>query len=954
MAPGLQARYPSIRTYTIQSASLSGRFSVTPHGIKGVFFDSVNPIVIEPMGDPAATDVATYAVFRGSDLLLSDEVLESLHDDVVGELAEPSFDRARRVEHGETLRTYRLAVATEGEFTERSGGTVELSLAAVVASVNRANAIYERDMSLTFQLVENNDQIVFTDSESDPFTASGGGLLDETQDEIDATIGDENYDVGHLIRYGSEGGLARLQASCVSGAKAQGWSDIRDSSSLFDLLVFPHELGHMLGGPHSWVQFEDDGDFERNGFEPGPGFTIMSYPQFARFTREGDQFGFFFHGGSIDFLNAHVRDGNGAACGTETETGNDIPVVTVPDAFSIPLGSQFSLDGSATDGSGTDLTYTWEQMDRYRNGQGVVPFFRSLVPSGTASRTFPSLGRIFNDIDDIDEQTPDRPGVYNFQLTVRDNVSGAGAVGEGRVQIEIVDAGEPFEITSLNEAVVFESGAPTTIRWNVAGTDAGPIGVSEVDILLSTDNGDTFETIAEAVPNTGSADIAIPDVETTEGRLMIRPVGARFFVVNPVAFEIGSAPGAGLSSTAIDVTLDPGETDSQVLTISNLGDASSTLDYTVELQNVQLAESGIVEDVDYFVTTSDDAGGPSVGFTDISDQFQLRFSSSVTGEGDPNDNGVFKLTIPFQFPYYGRGYRSINVSTNGLLYFGNETVNDRLNVRIPDERLPNGVIAPLWDDLDLNTGGVYAAILPDDAQGNERFAVQWNEVALAGDDRASITFQVIMSEDGSIEFQYGALDNARLNSVTVGIENEDGTVGVPVAFQEDFLTSNSAIRFRPPVEWIAVDTQRGSLAGGDSRNISVDLDATDLTSGITLSAEIVVRTNDGTSPLTVIPVTLDLSGTVSSEEEPALAAISLIAPNPASSRAVVSVELETPGHVSASVHDALGRQVALLHDGDASGSFDLEVDAAGLAAGVYLVRIVGDGFTTTRQLVVAR
>ena len=50
--------------------------------------------------------------------------------------------------------------------------------------------------------------------------------------------------------------------------------------------------------------------------------------------------------------------------GTITPTGNAIPVVTAPAAYTIPLRTPFALTGSATDADGDPLIYSWEQNDR--------------------------------------------------------------------------------------------------------------------------------------------------------------------------------------------------------------------------------------------------------------------------------------------------------------------------------------------------------------------------------------------------------------------------------------------------------------------------------------------------------------------------------------------------------------------------------------------------------------
>lgn len=52
--------------------------------------------------------------------------------------------------------------------------------------------------------------------------------------------------------------------------------------------------------------------------------------------------------------------------------------------------------------------------------------------------------------------------------------------------------------------------------------------------------------------------------------------------------------------------------------------------------------------------------------------------------------------------------------------------------------------------------------------------------------------------------------------------------------------------------------------------------------------------------------------------------------------------------------DALGREVAVLFDGEASGPVALSVDAGALAPGVYTVRAAGATFVLARRLTVVR
>ena len=93
-----------------------------------------------------------------------------------------------------------------------------------------------------------------------------------------------------------------------------------------------------------------------------------------------------------------------------------------------------------------------------------------------------------------------------------------------------------------------------------------------------------------------------------------------------------------------------------------------------------------------------------------------------------------------------------------------------------------------------------------------------------------------------------------------------------------------------------------------------------------------------------------------SAEPVADGALSLtVAPNPAVSRAEVLVELAEAADVRAEVYDALGRRVSVLADGArAAGPHRLPVGTAGLAPGVYVVRVVAGAQASATRFTVAR
>ncbi len=74
-------------------------------------------------------------------------------------------------------------------------------------------------------------------------------------------------------------------------------------------------------------------------------------------------------------------------------------------------------------------------------------------------------------------------------------------------------------------------------------------------------------------------------------------------------------------------------------------------------------------------------------------------------------------------------------------------------------------------------------------------------------------------------------------------------------------------------------------------------------------------------------------------------------PNPFNPTTTIRYELAHPEHVTLTLHDVAGRQVAVLVDKVQEGRQSVNVDAGGLASGVYFYRITTPSFSETRKLV---
>lgn len=558
MAPELQARYPQIRSYLgrgIDAPGTLARISSTPDGFRALVLGAGGTMLIDPF-QPGDTE--HYSVYYKRDYVPElARVLDAFEEEqVLDELgAEPIDPEARLPDNGEQLRTYRLALAATGEYTTFHGGTVTEGLAAQVVAMTRVNGVYERDLSVRMELVPDNDTLVYTNSATDPYTNNDpGALLSQNQSNLDAVIGPANYDIGHVFSTGG-GGLASLGVVCVNGAKARGETGLNAPiGDIFYIDYVAHEMGHQFRGNHSFNGSAGNcAGGNRNpstAYEPGSGSTIMAYAGICGSHNLQSRSDDYFHTVSLIEIVNFISFGSGSTCAEVEETENEPPEVTASnDGVAIPIETPFVLSGSATDDGGAEaLTLVWEEFDLGPAGppagvtpwNGTPPFFRSFEPVEDSVRYFPGLDRLLDGLSPVrGEGLPIDDQTLRFRLTARDNV---GGIGDVQIQIDVVEEAGPFVVTFANEdSLVYRAGSEQEITWDVAGTDEGEVNTPTVDILLSTDNGETFALLSEATDNDGAETVTFPEVTTEEARIMIRAVDNVFFDVNDEPFELDPA-----------------------------------------------------------------------------------------------------------------------------------------------------------------------------------------------------------------------------------------------------------------------------------------------------------------------------------------------------------------------------------------------------------------------------
>ncbi|PZD79360.1 reprolysin-like metallopeptidase [Mesonia sp. K7] len=559
----LSEKFPEIKSYIgVSDNSLNKiRITLTYQGLFGFISTENGRFLINPFNNSKNT----YQAFFRKDTQRIDGFLECSFE--IEEI-DGSFENVALADvNDSTLRSYRLAVAVTGEFSQYyinvtgnqgSSETVKKQavMGAITTIIDRVNEIYERDVAVTFNLIANNDQLIYLNGSTDPFNNNNTGqLINQSQQTITNVIGTANYDVGHTFCTGP-GGLAQLQSVCNNSGKARGVTGLPTPiGDPFAIDYVCHELGHQMGATHTFnstsngcVQQRTD----QTAVEPGSGSTIMGYGGLCAGQNVQSLSDALFNAVSIDQMYTNARFQTASTCGQTSTIVNTPPVITPLSNYVIPKETAFEIEVTAVDVDGDQLYYTWDQID---NEITLVPpsefssdgaLFRSRVPVKNNTRIFPRIQDVLNgNLTPQWEVIPSVARQINFAVTVRDYNALGGQSDRDDILINVVNQG-PFEVTSQNTTgISYDQNNTVPVTWNVAGTDANGINATTVDIYLSYDGGLNFNTLLVSnVPNDGLQNVQIPiGTQSNSARIKIKASDNIFFAVNSQNFVITNTIG---------------------------------------------------------------------------------------------------------------------------------------------------------------------------------------------------------------------------------------------------------------------------------------------------------------------------------------------------------------------------------------------------------------------------
>lgn len=571
MEPELAAKFSNIKSYEVRGIDYPGSFGrvdISHKGFRGMIDTPYGRVFIDPDQSQSSRYMARSAGSQARTEGLQCQAYDlKTNQSRVAEFNGASTTGSRIAG---SITAYRLAVSTTTEYVTEVGGTLDDAMSEINTAINRVNQIYQRDLGIKLFLVADNDELIDVPPGTAGFTNGDAlSMLFENQEWIDSQIGSESYDIGHVFGTGNTGGVASIQSVCRDSDKAQGATGIPNpTTDIFYIDFVAHEIGHQFGGNHTFNGTERScGGFNRNGataFEPGSGSTIMAYAGICGDENLQLNSEATFHAGTIEEINAFVTgNGGGASCATilPLSKANSEPVTDAGIDRIIPMGTPFSLTGSATDADSDPLSYQWDQMDAKANGEtdkdsigtdlGNNPLFRSFVPQTSGIRHFPQLVDQIDGTTDIGETLPTTDRVLNFRLTSRDCKSGQAT---DDVRLTVDSASGPFGVNPL-ASTSFPGTSTQTITWSVANTINAPISCANVDIDLLTFSADQktygITNLEAGTPNDGTEDVTFGDKSSSLARIRVSCSDNIFYDISNANLDITGATAFGTSGNTV-------------------------------------------------------------------------------------------------------------------------------------------------------------------------------------------------------------------------------------------------------------------------------------------------------------------------------------------------------------------------------------------------------------------
>ena len=423
------------------------------------------------------------------------------------------------------------------------------------------------------------------------------------------------------------------------------------------------------------------------------------------------------------------------------------------------------------------------------------------------------------------------------------NIVGDNLKAEAALDSASIDFGKVFRTSAQQRTVLLSNNGKDALQVAGVSVKNGKFTLAEdMNAAFSVPAGqgkDIVVTLPTAEKGTVEDVLVITyqDGTTKEIPLKAEVIGNPTWKSNPESLEVETPYGTNVEKT---------------IQVTNEGDEN--LAFSVEPASWFSAsdlEAAGKSSVDYVFKSKLDGFDIPYNWVDITNDYteHMPYAYYI----DKTD--FKKVELPFEFPFYGKKYKSMYIYNTGFVSF-DAPVEDYKQFPEPPASLPTtetfytNIICPFWGNHSMNTpssDGVYYKAKDDEVIVSYK---NYGNTMMQG-----MNFEVILRKDGSFKFQYNVdPDGFQLGVFGLcGIMDHTGTRGITPA--DMYITDGNAVEFSPYKNYV--------VAPGEQVEMPVELKANQLAD--TYDYELNVTTNDPSRASIKIPVTLNITGEAQAE-----------------------------------------------------------------------------------------
>ncbi|GEM_PF-1611419 len=231
--------------------------------------------------------------------------------------------------------------------------------------------------------------------------------------------------------------------------------------------------------------------------------------------------------------------------------------------------------------------------------------------------------------------------------------------------------------------------------------------------------------------------------------------------------------------------------DFSLIVTANSGTYNDTINFTLFVGDERLIYTG-PDTYGYYIYDMFDGYSESPDYNWV----EIKDMGSIAANGDDSTDVI---SLPFTFKYYGTDYNEISICSNGWIAMGNAGSDAYSNTSLPSSSTPNNVIALFWDDLSPTSSGSGKIYYYYDST-NHSFIVEWDSVYHYNStipEKGEIilydpAYNPTLTGDGEIVMQYAIPLGQQ--DVTIGMENQDGTVGLQYMYDSIYDIHANEVR----------------------------------------------------------------------------------------------------------------------------------------------------------------